>query len=125
MRSINEKLEDTKVDTILENTSTLGFCETWLAPNQESPFIRQGHPIIRCDRSFDNSHGGVMLSVPQFICPRNTLKQAWYRNLANTVTLTNHLTIQIVLIYRSPNIPLRNLLQAMLDLLTALIFLYQ
>ena len=124
VRSINAKLEDIKVDTILENACILGFCETWLAPNQESPFIRQGHTIIRCDRIFDNSHGGVMLSMPQFMCPRNTLKtnRPGIEILANTVTLTNHLTIQIVLIYRSPNIPLRNLIQAMMDLLNSIDF---
>lgn len=122
VRSIMAKVEDIKVDTILQNASILAFCETWLAPNQESPFIRQGHTIFRCDRNFDNTHGGVLLSVPQIMCPENTFKinRPGIEILANSVTLTNQLLIQIVLIYRSPNVPLRDLLQAMIDLLNSI-----
>ena len=39
----------------LTNASILAFCETWLSSTQDSPHLRQGHVVLRCDRTVDNS----------------------------------------------------------------------
>ena len=88
----------------LTNASILGFCESWLSPLQDSP-------NLRCDRTVDNSHGGVLLSIPQFMSPSNVIRinNNGIEALATTILLSNYTYVQLVLLYKSPNVPIPRL----------------
>jgi hypothetical protein len=105
VRSISNKLSDIECDTNLENASILGFCETWLSPSHASPQIRDDHVVLRCDRTIDNYHGGVMLSIPQNMSLRNVIKinRNGIEILVTALSFNNH-HMQIALLYRSPSV---------------------
>ena len=68
-RSILGKLPDLETDCNITNASIMCFCETWLTPTQASPQLREGQTVLRCDRTIENNHGGILMPVPQYIEP--------------------------------------------------------
>ena len=49
------------------------FCEKWLTPTQASPQLREGHTVLRCDRTIENNHGGMQHLLTVLISVFNTL----------------------------------------------------
>ena len=74
VKSIIGKLPDIESDTNLTNASILRFCETWLVPTHKFPLIQKGHTVLRCDRTVEINHGGVLLSLPQHMSYRNVIR---------------------------------------------------
>ena len=118
VRSIIGKLPDIEADISLTNASILGFCETWLSPSQDSPQVRDSHIVLMCDRTIDNNHGGVMLSVPQSMSPRNVIKinRNGIEILVTTLLLSNNRNVQIALLYRSPNVSVEYLITVLINM---------
>ena len=116
VRSIMGKLPDIEADMSLTNASILAFCETWLSPTQDSPNLREGHVVLRCDRTVDNTHGVVLLSIPHSMSPSNVIRIS--RNgievLATTILLSNYTYVQLVLLYRSPSVPIQSLISVLM-----------
>ena len=112
VRSIVGKLPDIEADTNINNATILGFCETWLSPSQESIHIRDDHVVLRCDRNIDNNHGGVMLSVPQFMSPNNVINinRNGIEMLLTTLLLSDNRNVQLALLYRSPSVSVQQLI---------------
>lgn len=69
VRSIMGKVVDIKADTNFTNASIIVFCETRLTPSQGPLDLHDGHVELRCARTIDNHHGGVLLSVPLSMNP--------------------------------------------------------
>ena len=118
VRSIIGKLPDIEADISLTNASILGFCETWLSPSQDSPQVRDSHIVLRCDRTIDNNLGGVMLSVPHSMSPRNIIKinRNGIEILVTTLLLSDNLNVQIALLYRSPNVSAEYLITVLINM---------
>ena len=116
VRSIMGKLPDIEADMSLTNASILAFCETWLSPTQDSPNLREGHVVLRCDRTVDNTHGGVLLSIPQSMSPSNVIRinRNGIEVLATTILLSNYTYVQLVLLYRSPSVPIQSLISVLM-----------
>ena len=118
VKSIIGKLPDIESDTNLTNASILCFCETWLVPTQELPLIREGHTVLRCDRTVENNHGGVLLSLPQHMSHRNVIRinLNGIEVLVTTLLLSDSYNLQLVLLYRSPSVSLQCLINTLIDL---------
>ena len=118
VRSIIGKLPDIESDTNLTNASILCFCETWLVPTQELPLIREGHTVLKCDRTVENNHGGVLLSLPQHMSHRNVIRinSNGIEVLVTTLLLSDSYSLQLALLYRSPSVSLQCLINTLIDL---------
>ena len=123
IRSILGKLPDLETDCNINNASIMCFCETWLTPTQESPQLR-GHIVLRCDRTIENNHGGILMSVPQYMNPRNVFKfnRPGIEILLATLSFSDKCTMQMVLLYRSPQIPMQHLLTVLISVFNTLDF---
>ena len=68
-------------------------------PTQESPQLREGHIVLRCDRTIENNHGGILMSVPQYMNPRNVFKFNRPGNeiLLPTLSFSDKCAMQMVL----------------------------
>ena len=106
VRSLVSKLQDIMCDSSLKSASILCFCETWLNATQSSPVLLNNQIDIRCDR-ITGENKGVLICVPSHMNPCNAQRFATNGIEAVSVTLQlpndNH-SIQIALVYRSPNV---------------------
>ena len=107
VRSLVSKLQDIMCDNSLKSASILCFCETWLNATQSSPVLLNNQIDIRCNRITGENKGGVLICVPNHMNPCNAQRYATNGIEAVSVTLqlpnVNH-SIQIALVYRSPNV---------------------
>ena len=112
VRSIVAKLPDIAEDNSLRSASILCFCETWLTASQPSPVLQGNSIAIRCDRASGDNKGGVMISVPQDMQPSGTctFTSNGIEAVCTTLLLPNASQIQIVLLYRSPSVPMEALI---------------
>ena len=110
IRSILPKLPDIDCDSSLKSADILCFTETWLASHIDCPAVVPGHQIIRVDRQYLNSKGGVLISAPHSIVTTEihqlTVNHILIEALGVTLLLPNGNLIHIVLVYRSPYVPI-------------------
>ena len=104
-------MPDIESDTNLTNTSILCFCEAWFVPTQELP-------VLRCDRTVENNHGGVLLSLPQHMSHRNVIRigSNGIEVLVTTLLSFYSHSLQLALLYRSPSVSLQCLINTLIDL---------
>ena len=97
----------------------LCFCETWLSPDQPSPAIDATYVVLRCDRATNDHRGATLISVDNNIMqPSNTAN--FVSNCIECVVTTLHCgnrQLQIAVVYRSPNVPIRQFM----DFITSLV----
>ena len=118
VRSIVAKLPDIEADTELRSASVLCFCETWLSPAQPSPVVSTDHDVLRCDRPINDHKGGAMISVPNTMQPSSTVTFVC-NGIESVVTClcVADKRLQVAVVYRSPSVPMRQLVQLMTRLL--------
>ena len=106
VKSIIGKLPDIESETNLTNSSILCFCETWLVPTHKLPLIRKGHTVLICDRTVENNHGGVLLSLPQHMSHRNIIRinSNGIEVFVTTLLFSDSYSLQLTLLYRSPSV---------------------
>ena len=116
VRSILPKLPDIDCDSSLKSADILCFTETWLAPHIDCPAIIPGHQIIRVDREHLNSKG-VVVSAPHSMVTAEvhqlTIDHILIEALGVALLLLNGKLIHIVLVYRSPRVPISELMSFM------------
>ena len=119
VRSIVAKLPDIQADTDLMSADVLCFCETWLSPAQPSPVVSTDHDVVlRCDRSMNDHKGGAMICVSNTMQSSNTVKFV-FNGIESLVTCL-HIAderLQVAVVYRSPSVPMRQLVQLMTRIL--------
>ena len=108
VRSIVAKLVDIEEDMFLKAADILCFCETWLTASQPSPNILNNQIVVRCDRQTGNNKGGTMICARSNMQPYHTCSFAssGIEIACTTLTLPTATNIHIVLLYRSPSVPL-------------------
>ena len=119
VRSIVAKLPDIQADTELMSANVLCFCETWLSPTQPSPVVSTDHDVVlRCDRSMNDHKGGAMICVPYTMEPSSTVTfvQTSVESIVTCLCVAGK-RLQVALVYRSPNVSMRQLVQFMTSLL--------
>ena len=119
VRSLVAKLPDIQADTDLMSTNVLCFCETWLSPAQPSPVVSTDHDVVlRCDRSMNDHKGGAMICVSNTMQSSNTVKFVF--NGIEILVTCLHIAderLQVAVVYRSPSVPMRQLVQLMTRIL--------
>ena len=124
VRSLLPKLPDIDCDTSLKSANILCFTETWLAPHTESPTIVPGHQIIRVDRQYLNNKGGVLISAPQSMITSQvhhlTISHIQIEALGITLMLPNDKLIHIVLVYKSPCVPISELMNFLSEIMNGM-----
>ena len=120
MRSILAKLPDITADHSLKSASILCFCETWLNVSQPSPVLLHDQIDIRCDRLTCEKKGGVLTCVPSYFNPSNMQRFATngIEAISLTIQIPNACSVQIAVVYRSPNVPQAMLITVLTRLLT-------
>ena len=122
VRSVLPKLPDIDCDSSLKSADILCFTETWLAPHIDCPAIVSGHQIIRVDREHLNNKGGVLISAPHSMVTAEvhqlTIENILIEALGVTLLLPNGKLIHIVLVYRSPRVPISELMSFMSEILS-------
>ena len=120
VRSILAKLPDIPADHSLKSASTLCFYETWLNASQPSPVLLHDQVDIRCDRLTCEKKVEVLMCVPSYFNPSNM--QRFTTNgieaVSATVQIPNVGSMQIAVVYRSPNVPQAMLITVLTRLLT-------
>ena len=117
VRSIVAKLTDIEADHELKSANVLCFCETWLSPDQPSPAIDATHVVLRCDRATNDHRGGTLISVDNNMQPSNIAN--FVSNCIECIVTTLHCgdrQLQIAVVYRSPNVPIRQFMNFMTTL---------
>ena len=106
VKSIIGKLPDIESETNLTNSSILCFCETWLVPTHKLPVIQKGHTVLIRDRTVENNHGGVLLSLPQHMSHRNVIRinLNGIEVFVTTLLFSDSYSLQLTLLYRSPSV---------------------
>ncbi len=86
----------------------LCFCETWLAPSQRAPQLRNDYINLRCDRTSPNNKGGVLISIKESFNPQDTVpfNAHGIEGIMTKLVLPNGTPLQLVLLYRSPSTPI-------------------
>ena len=111
VRSLITKLADIEQDIYLQAANVVCSCETWLTASQASPSIVNYQVAVRCDRQSGDNKGGTMICIPRQMHP--TCTRLFASNgievACSTLTLPNANNMQIVVLYRSPNVPLQAL----------------
>jgi hypothetical protein len=112
IRSISAKIDDIKCDEFLQSVDVLCICETLLTHSQQTPNVIDDSTVIRHDRASGSRGGGVMI-----ICKKNIPYTPININLSNNgiecingMILLHGFPLILSLIYRPPQIPMRNLL---------------
>ena len=119
VRSIVAKLPDIQADTELMSANVLCFCETWLSPAQPSPFVSTDHDVVlRCDRSMNDHKGGAMICVSNTMQPNGTMTFVLngIESIVTCLCIADK-RLQVAVVYRSPIVPKRQLVQLMTTLL--------
>ena len=122
VRSILAKLPDIRADNSLRSANILCFCETWLNASQPSPVLLDYQVDIRCDRVTCENKGGVLMCVPSHMNPSNVHRFATngIEAISAITQLPNAGSMQIALVYRSPNVPQATLTTLLTRVLTHL-----
>ena len=120
VRSILAKLPDITADHSLKSTSILCFCETWLNASQPSPVLLHDQIDIRCDRLTCEKKGGVLMCVPRYFNPSNVQRFAnnGIEAVSVTIQIPNAGSVQVAVVYRSPNVTQAMLITVLTRLLT-------
>ncbi len=114
VRSIVPKLPDIQADSTFNNANVLCFCDTWLTPAQPSPAITTNHVVLRCDRALNDHKGGAMISVDCTLQPSRPV--TFVSNgieCVMTSLFVNGKRLQVVVVYRSPHVPMSQFTQLM------------
>ena len=100
--------------------SLLCFCETWLSPTQQIPSIHDSHVSLRCDRITPNNKGGVLISADQNLNPHETVTftNTGVEGVITKLVLPNSQQLQLILLYRSPSIPVDSFVNVLTSLLS-------
>ena len=111
VRSLIAKLADIEQDMYLKAANVICFCETWLTASQASPSILNDQVAVRCDRQNGSNKGGTMICIPRQMHPTRTRSFAsnGIEVACSTLTLPNANNMHIVVLYRSPTVPLQAL----------------
>ena len=120
VRSIIAKMPDILQDNSLKHASILCFCETWLTPSQQTPVVQNNQVAVRCDRASSDNKGGTMISVPRHMQPCHTQRFAsnGVEVIITTLSLPNAKSLQIALLYRSPSVPIQQLITMLTRILS-------
>ena len=119
VRSVIGKLADIKQDMCLKAAKVICFCETWLTGSQASPIILNNAVVVRCDRQTGDIQGGTMIYIPSYMQPHHTCSftSSGIEIACSTLTLHNTNLLQILVLYRSPNVPMQALISMLLRML--------
>ena len=103
------KLADIEQDMCRKAANILCFCETWLTASQASPNIPNNQVASRCDRQTGDNKGGAMIYSQMQTCHARSFTSPGIEVACSTVTLPNGNHMQILVLYRSPNVQLQAL----------------
>ena len=122
VRSLVAKLADIEHDIYLKAADVVCFRETWLTASQASPSIVNDQVAVRCDRQTGDNKGGTLICIPKQMDPTSLRALAFsgIEIACSTLTLPNGNNMQIVAVYRSPNVSLQALTTTILTVLNYL-----
>ena len=125
VRSLIPKLPDIECDDSLAVASIYCFTETWLQPGIESPSLICGNSTsMRVDSASGDRKGGVFISLPESVkildfydCQVDGVA---IEILFATLRIPGGNLIHLTLVYRSPSVSTKDLLETMCSVLSHL-----
>ena len=86
--------------------------------HSSSPVVSTDHVVLRCDRPINDHKGGAMISVTNTMQPSSTVTFVCngIESLVTCLCVADK-RLQVAVVYRSPSVPMRQLVQLMTRLL--------